>query len=147
METSTVNGAELLAFLDREVTGGRLNAGTASSRRSAVRAVLQAAFASAWQSSRFAVADVPQLLARFDELHADDFTVESLRSYRSNFRRTVELMLGDGNEASTQPEAFTYRFPVRPNFVAEMSLPVDLTAAEARRLSALILALTASDPG
>jgi hypothetical protein len=147
MEISTVDGSELLAFLDREVSGGRLNAGTASSRRSAVRGVLQAAFADEWQSSQFAVVDVPQLLARFDEVHADDFTVESLRSYRSNFRRTVELMLGDGHGASTQPEAFNYRFPVRPNFVAEMSLPVDLTVAEARRLSALILALTANEPG
>lgn len=133
-------GQQLIDFLDTEARARNMNAGTASSRRSAVREVLNVAFGDAWKATPFRSSDVDALLDKFSTTHSDDFTPESIQSYRSNFRRTVELSLGDSPVQPTEGW-FTYRFPIRDGVVAEMRLPTDLTVAEARRLATLITAL------
>jgi hypothetical protein len=135
-----VTGAELLEFLDSQVRARTMNAGTANSRRTAVRQVLQISFGSDWERSSFQRGDVDELLVRFAEAHQHDFTADSLQSYRSNFRRTVELKLGDA-PTSAADGWMTYRFPLRESVTVELHLPIDLTPAEASRLAALITAL------
>jgi len=136
-----LSGRQLLTYLDAEVRSGQLNAGTASSRRSAVREVLQIAFGERWESAPFSSSDLADLLADFDRKHEADFTPETRSSYRSNFKRTVELCLASSNTDASGTEWMMYRFPIRDGVVVEISLPVDLAPAEAKRLSALITAL------
>src|SRR5688572_25994612 len=94
-DTRSVTGHELIVYLDTEAQAHRMNASTASSRRSAVREVLTVAFGDAWKTTPFQSSDVDALLHEFSEAHHNDFTPESIQSYRSNFRRTVELSMGD----------------------------------------------------
>jgi hypothetical protein len=42
--------------------------------------------------------------------------------------------------------SFMYPFPLRPDFVASVELPADLTQLEAARLGAFILSLTSEAP-
>lgn len=120
-----------------------MHAGTAASRRSAVREVL----ARAWDRTGmdplvvpFTSEDVPDLLHEFSTSVDGEFGEGTIRSYRSNFQRTVELYL-DALEAPDVGEMETYRFPIRPGIAAELTLPANLTQAEAKRLAALIEAL------
>lgn len=139
-DAQSLTGQKLIDYLDAQGGARKMNAGTASSRRSAVREVLNVAFGHAWNTTPFKSSDVDALLDKFAEAHIDDFTPESIQSYRSNFRRTVELSLG-ANQAEPTEGWLTYRFPIRDGVAAEMRLPADLTIAEARRLATLITAL------
>src|SRR5688572_4140777 len=94
-DPQSVSGQELIEYLDAEARAHKMNAGTASSRRSAVREVLSVAFGDAWKATAFPSSDVDVLLDKFAEAHQNDFTPESIQSYRSNFRRTVALRVGD----------------------------------------------------
>lgn len=138
--TQAANGQQLIDYLDLEARAHRMNSGTASSRKTAVREVLSVSFGDDWAATSFRGADVDVLLERFVAAHRDDFARESIQSYRSNFRRTVELALG-GSQADTAETWVSYRFPIREGHAVEMRLPADLTTAEARRLATLINAL------
>jgi hypothetical protein len=133
-------GQQLIDYLDTEARTHRMHAGTASSRKSAVREVLNVSFGEGWEGAPFQSIDVDALLDRFVAAHRDDFARESIQSYRSNFRRTVELALGDSQGDLTESWV-SYRFPIRDGYAVEMRLPADLTTAEARRLATLITAL------
>lgn len=140
-----MTGALLIGFLDREARGGELHPGTASSRRSAVREILQLAYGDDWENTVFTIEDVPALLQEFVDERTGDFGDNTIASYRSNFRRTVELFLdavepegpGDHDETGW----ITYRFQVRGSQLVEFELPEDLTTAEAKRLSRFVMAL------
>ena len=143
-ETST-SGRQLLTFLDRQASEKGSNAGTASSRRSAVREVLNVAFGPGWEDKSFTRAAVPSLLDAFAQTRVGDFTKESIRSYQSNFRRTVELSFQESEPTKSDVEWLTHRFPIRAGAVAEFSLPVDLSRTEAQRLCTLIANLPLED--
>lgn len=137
---ASLTGQQLVDFLDNEVRSNNMHTGTASSRRSAVREVLGVAFGDRWSSTPFGVTDVDGLINRFVAAHRDDFKPESIQSYRSNFRRTIELCLEDKPQPSAEGW-FTYRFPIRDGGMAELRLPTDLTAMDARRLASFITTL------
>jgi hypothetical protein len=143
LDASRITGTVLLDFLNREAAAGRMHAGTAASRRSAVREVLDRAWGRDGLESLevpFTVGDVPDLVRGFAADVADEFGEGTIRSYRSNFQRTVELYL-ESRGAPADDEMATYQFPIRQGMTAEIRLPVDLTQAEAKRLSALLEAL------
>ena len=141
MNASTATtGQQLIDYLDTEARAHRMHPGTASSRKSAVREVLSVSFGDGWAGITFRGTDVDALLEKFVAAHRDDFAKETIQSYRSNFRRAVELALGD-SQADKTDDWVTYRFPIRDGEPVEMRLPADLTTAEARRLATLITAL------
>ena len=137
-----MTGEILVGWLIAEGRSGRMHAGTAASRRSAVREVLQRAVPDG-DSDKFPFQedDVEDLVTAFVSAVAEDFEEGTVRSYRSNFQRTVELYLDSLESAPADDVLTIYRFPVRPGLVAEMHLPTDLTSTEAKRLANLLLAL------
>src|SRR4051812_7659388 len=114
MTNGTMTGRELLAYLDAEAAGGRMHAGTASSRRSAVREVLEVALGDGWENIPFASDHVPELLERFTDARRDEFVSGTITSYQSNFRRTVVLFTSDnGDPGISHEDRVVYRFQVR----------------------------------
>ena len=143
-----VTGSILLDFLTREGRAGRMNAGTASSRRSAVRTVLRAKFGEDdWETTPFEPPDAPDLADHFADVSADDYTPGSIASYRSDFVRTVSLWGHRAKkDASEDDDAYlTHTIALRPGVTAQLIVPVDLTAGEAKRLAALLVALPIID--
>lgn len=150
METDNddfVTGSILLDFLTKEGRAGRMNAGTASSRRSAVRTVLRAKFGEDdWETTPFEPQDAPDLADHFAEVSADDFVPGSIASYRSDFVRTVSLWVHRAKkDASEDDDYLKHTIAMRPGVTAQLIVPVDLTAREAKRLAALIVALPIDD--
>jgi len=143
-----VTGSILLDFLTREGRAGRMNAGTASSRRSAVRTVLRAKFGKDdWEATPFEPQDAPDLADNFAEVSADDFAPGSIASYRSDFVRTVSLWVHRAKKDASEDgdDYLKHTIAVRPGVTAQLIVPVDLTAREAKRLAALIVALPIDD--
>ncbi len=143
-----VTGSILLDFLTREGRAGRMNAGTASSRRSAVRTVLRAKFGEDdWDTTPFEPPDAPDLADHFAEVCANDFVPGSIASYRSDFVRTVSLWVHRAKEDAPEDDDdyLTHTIALRPGVAAQLIVPVDLTAREAKRLAALIVALPIGD--
>lgn len=143
-----VTGSILLDFLTREGRAGRMNAGTASSRRSAVRTVLRAKFGEDdWETTPFEPLDAPHLADHFAEVSANDFVPGSIASYRSDFVRTVSLWVHRAKKDASEDNCdyLTHSIELRPGVTAQLIVPVDLTAREAKRLAALIVALPNDD--
>lgn len=143
MTEMMLNGRLLLEFLDDEAKSGRMHSGTASSRRSAVREVLQVNFKDDWLEAAFEHREVQGLLEEFDNARSGEFGGGTMSSYRSNFRRTVELYFDGHDEAADAQEnpRISYRFQLREGLLVDFALPEDVTAAEANRLARFITAL------
>ena len=143
MTKQRFTGQMLLDFLDDEAKSGRMHSGTASSRRSAVREVLQVNFEDGWRDVTCDYDHVQALLNTFDKARSGEFGSGTMSSYRSNFRRTVELYLEVGEQAAdagANPR-ISYRFQLREGLLVDFALPEDLSAAEASRLARFITAL------
>lgn len=143
-----VTGSILLDFLTREGRAGRMNSGTASSRRSAVRTVLRAKFGEDdWETTPFEPPDAPDLADHFAKVSANDFVPGSIASYRSDFVRTVSLWVhrAEKDASEEDDDYLTHSIALRPGVTAQLTVPVDLSASEAKRLAALIVALPIDD--
>lgn len=143
-DSQMITGNRLLGYLDREVEAKRLHPGTASSRRSGVRDVLNVNFGpDRWADTEFSAREVPVLLDRFVAERTGSFNENTITSYRSYFSRAVETYLeGNGGAAGQdQDDLISYRAQIRPGLVIELPLPADLTAAEAKRLARFIESL------
>lgn len=139
-----ITGERLLRYLDQEVEAKRLHPGTASSRRSGVRDVLNVNFGpDDWEDTEFSADDVPALLEKFVIERTGAFNENTITSYRSYFSRAVETYVeaSDDQSAPTDDELISYRTQIRPGMVIELPLPADFTAAEAKRLARFIESL------
>jgi hypothetical protein len=186
-------GADLLAFLDRIGNHGEINPATARALQAAVRLVLSVDPDPEGVDVRGI--DVNNMLERFENLNRARLRDDSLRAYRSRFRRAVAMYIawldkdsgwksaGKSLKKATnggtrrpgrvrrssrpaEPEESTqssevntvaaaeavlrstaatrviaYDVPIRPNLLVRISLPIDLTAAEARRAARFIESL------
>ena len=140
-------GLELVAFIDSEVQAGRLQPDTANSRKSGVRGVLQANYGDAWEYAAVRLDQVAELVEKFVADASGEKGHGTISSYSSHYRRAVETYFevrGAGRAVDGRPVSeslITHRFPLRTDLVVTFSLPADLSAGEAQRLSSLIQSL------
>src|SRR6266545_3531645 len=103
--------------------------------------------------------DVDDVLDQFEDAAAGRLTTHSLQTYRAGFRRGLDMFLrwqakdprwdiGPSSRARRPPAPATgsdgtipHTFPVRAGITTRLTLPVDLTAAEADRLAQFIRSL------
>ena len=81
----------LLNFLDYLGQKGLMNATTARSRKASVNGVL--GILSAEEADDVALLDVDELMHRFSNLQGSNFTPESLQTYRSRVRSSIDDFL------------------------------------------------------
>lgn len=183
MSLTNKTGKSLLDFWDWAANKRLVNKNTALGLRSAAQKVLEVD--DNWESIDVAELDIEDILRRFETLRATEYKPGSLATYKSRFRKAVEMYLdylsspstwspgirrrsqkrrganqevalnGGGSSVQTISNGVTaatdrstfieYPFPLRAGCVARFSLPPDLTAAEARRLSAFIASLAVED--
>lgn len=138
--TSGLTGASLLAAIDREAASGVLNGSSASSCRTAIRKVLEASYAAAWDRTPFEPLDVDVLLATFASRRGSALTGRSMHSYQSNFRRAVQI----GRRGERERGLAVARMPDPPPGRAVVSppespRPIELSHSEATSASSAAL--------
>ena len=157
--------AELLEFLSVQVAQGGLTRSTADAYASAVRQVFETA-GEDWERVEVRPAALDEEFARFARQRRGQYKDSTLQSYKSRLYKAVSLYTRGRGGAATQPQlseptapvprprpaarpaaaqVITHQFPLRPGLLVTISLPTDLSSAEARRLTTFVNAL-ATEP-
>ena len=154
-------GSDLIEFLDELAADGKMNAATAAVHQTAVRRVLAAV--PGWEEAAVLSLDHQALYEALLERHLGSLKRATLDTYWNTYVRAVEMLAQWGgaprearperlvarrrNNARRRPQqgderpAIEHVVPLANGRLAELRLPLDLTAAEARRLGALIAVL------
>jgi hypothetical protein len=182
-------GKALLDHWTWAATKGLMNSATAASLKSACTKVI--GVLDDWESTDVRKIDVDDLILRFQHLHGREFTLSSLETYASRFRKAVQLFneyvanpagwrvsarpkkvkvredarkssnsngleisepVGAASAVEEKPahpeiHLISYPFPLRRGLTVKLSLPEDLTAIEAKRLSAFLMTLASDFTG
>lgn len=90
-EAQPGSGAGLVEFLDHASDRGMLNANTAGAYKAAAKEVLSAAEPEDWETVDVRTLDVEDICRRFETLRAMRFKPDSLATYKSRFRNSVNM--------------------------------------------------------
>ena len=165
MDDLETNGLGLLEFLDWVSDSGLLISATVTALKTSSLKVLQAT--ENWESRPISHHSLNDYIARFKRMNQGDFQERTLEVYAARFRETFDVFLcaraeGPGWKPKTRTHyhvrhddqddlaqeqktcQVTYPFPLRADLLLELTLPKDLTADEARRITAFIAALAVS---
>lgn len=84
-------GAGLILFLDYATKKGYLKTPTGSAMRTACREVLSAVEGDDWETVDLLAIDIDDVLRRFETLRAMKFKSDSLNTYKTRFRKAMEM--------------------------------------------------------
>jgi hypothetical protein len=150
-------GAGLIAFLEQCAKNGEMNESTAESYRTTVIAVFES-IEDPPDPAKIDVRtmDVGATLDHFAHLRGSKYQSSTLTTYRSRFHRAVAMYKAWLNnepgwrragrglrlkatsraaDRETGPQLMTYALPLRTDLMINITLPVELTAADAKRVA------------
>lgn len=91
MSMTDKKGASFVKWFDHAIDKGLLKRNTAIGYRTACQKVLE--IKDDWESLDVSKLDVDELLKRFENLRASEYTPKTLDTYNSRFRKGVEMYL------------------------------------------------------